>query len=218
MDVVKSLAKQIVDLFYKDAGLAARFSVVSFNATARIRVDWSTDDAEIDAAIDAISPNGDTSISAGLNLAEELFDNARVTATKVVLLLSDGKQDVDLGGSAAAINASQTLRDDGAKVFAWGFGMKIDASALEGVAGDASRVRYASDVSGLSEYIHGLESDVCDFSPPTSPPPPPSLPAAPARHSHLASSSFYVSPIATLSASCPARPRMLLLLWLVFVL
>ena len=46
----------------------------------------------------------------------------------------------------------------------------------------------------------------------------PSLPAAPARHSHLASSSFYVSPIATLSASCPARPRMLLVLWLVFVL
>ena len=60
MDGVKALAKKIVDMFYlSSTDLAARFSVVSFNETATIRVTWSTDDGDIDAAIDAISPDGD---------------------------------------------------------------------------------------------------------------------------------------------------------------
>ena len=116
-----------------------------------------------------------------MKFAQELFDDARDTATKVVLLLSDGTQSPNLGyngllGSAAAMAAGKDLRDDGAKVFAWGFGIKVDASALEGIAGDVSRVRYASNVSGLSQFLNGLEDDVCNFSPPTSPPSPmPSL-------------------------------------------
>ena len=67
---------------------ATRFSVVSFNEAATREMDWSTDDDELDAAIDAISPDGGTSISAGLHLAGERFDDARDTATKVVLLLA----------------------------------------------------------------------------------------------------------------------------------
>ena len=92
MDAAKALAKKIVDQFYlSSTEYAARFAVVSFNETATLRVTWSTDDAEIDAAIDAFSPNGDTSISSGLNLAGELLADARDSATRVVLLLTDGK-------------------------------------------------------------------------------------------------------------------------------
>ena len=87
MDEVKALAKDIVDLFYKGStDLAARFSVVSFNETATIRVTWSTDDGDIDAAIDAISPDGMTSISAGLNLTQELFDDLTLTLTLTLTL------------------------------------------------------------------------------------------------------------------------------------
>ena len=107
MDAAKALAKTLVDKFYlSSTEYAARFSVVSFNETATLRVPWSTDEAELDAAIDAISPDGDTSISNGLNLAGELLGDARDSATRVVLLLTDGKQDDYLGGSAAAISAA----------------------------------------------------------------------------------------------------------------
>jgi Mg-chelatase subunit ChlD len=175
MDGVKALAKEVVDLFSMGStNLAARFSVVSFNETARIRVTWSTEEGNIDAAIDVILSDGDTSISAGLNLAGELFEHARDNATKVVLLFSDGMQDESLGGSAAAIDAADLLKDDGAKVFAWGFG-DVSIGTLKAIASDESKAQFRDDAFQLAEYLISLEADVCNESPPSSPPSPPQL-------------------------------------------
>ena len=174
MDGVKALAKKIMDMFYlSSTDLAARFSVVSFNETATIRVTWSTDDGDIDAAIDGISPDGDTSISSGLNLAQELVEDARDTATKVVLLLSDGKQDDFLGGSDKAIAAAQNVSKVADKVFAWGFGEEVgwvDPSgekvggrdALAKLAGDDSRVQFTDNISQLFDFLAELLADVCN--------------------------------------------------------
>ena len=168
MDVAKALAKKIVDQFYMNStGLTARFSVVSFNETATMRVTWSMDDGEINAAIDAISPDGDTSISDGLNLAGELLGDARASATRVVLLLTDGKQDEYLGGSAKAIAAAQNLRETaGDKVFAWGFGNTAERDTLIAIAGDESRVQFTDDVSELFDYLDTLQANVCNDPPP----------------------------------------------------
>ena len=175
MDGVKALATKLVNLFYTGSnGLATRFSVVSFNETARVRVTWSTEEGNIDAAIDAILPDGNTSISAGLNLAGELLEHARDNATKVVLLLSDGTQDALLGGSAAAIEAADLLKDDGAKVFAWGFG-DVSIGTLKAIASDESKAQFRDDAFQLAEYLISLEADVCNESPPSSPPSPPQL-------------------------------------------
>ena len=189
MDVAKALAKKMVDLFYlSSTDLAARFSVVSFNETATLRETWSTDDAEIDAAIDAISPDGSTSISGGLGLAGEQLSNARGSATKVVLLLSDGEQSDDLGGSAMAINASQDLSRVTDKVFAWGFGDSLQRDTLVAIAGDDSRVRYTNDVSELFDYLAPLLAYVCNDPPPSLPPspsPPPPSPSPQIGRAHV---------------------------------
>ena len=175
MDVAKALAKKIVDMFYlSSTDLAARFSVVCFNETATLHKTWSTDDPQIDAAIDAISPDGKTSISAGLNLAGELLGDARATATKVVLLLSDGEQSVELGGSAAAIAAAQDLKTVGGKVFAWGFGDELERDTLVAIAGDESMAQFTDDVSELFDFLTLLVASVCNDPPPLLPPPPPS--------------------------------------------
>ena len=193
IDGARDLAKKIVRLFYLDStDLAARFSVVSFNETATIRVTWSTDDGDIDAAIDAISPDGKTSISAGLTLAGQLLDNARDNATKIVLLLTDGKQTVKSDGTVcsdeeqtvctdAAIAAAEALREkvfnDGTtvedNVFAWGFGEEVgwvDPSgervggreALARLAGDDSRVQFTDNISQLFDFLDKLLVDVCN--------------------------------------------------------
>merc|ERR1719223_2661568 len=186
MDAAKALAKDIVDRFYLNSTeYAARFSVVSFNETATLREAWSTDDAAIDAAIDAMSADGDTSISNGLNLAGELLGDARDSATRVVLLLTDGKQDEYLGynglfGSDAAIAAGKDIRETvGDKVFAWGFGAKTERDTLIAIAGDEDRVRYTGDVSELFDFLDELLAYVCNDPPPSPSPPPPS-PLAPA--------------------------------------
>ena len=180
MDVAKTLAKNIVDMFYlSSTDLGARFSVVSFNETATLRVTWSTDGAEIGAAIDAISADGKTSICAGLNLAGALLDDARDTATKVALLLTDVKlvkpyntyppSYACLPGQfnpAAAIAAGQDLNSVADKVFAWGFGDRLQRDLLVAIAGDESRVRYTDDVSELFEFLAALLADVCNDPPP----------------------------------------------------
>ena len=187
MDAANALAKKIVGMVYlSSTDLAARFSVVSFNETARMRVPWSTDDGDIDAAIDAISPDGQTSISAGLHLARELLEDARDNATKVVLLLLDGKQSDHLGGSAAAIAAAQDLKTVGGKVFAWGFGDELERDTLVAIAGDESMAQFTDDVSELFDFLTLLVASVCNDPPPLLPPPPPSPLVPPPPPSPLA--------------------------------
>ena len=164
-------------------GLTARFSVVSFNETATMRVTWSMDDGEINAAIDAISPDGPTSISSGFDLTHELLNNARDGADRVVLFLSDGEQTVDKADgktlNQTAIEAAQRVKDLGAKVFAWGFG-DVSVGTLKAIASDDSKVQFMDDVFKLAEYLISLEAEVCNESPPSLPPSPlppsPSLP------------------------------------------
>ena len=180
MDAAKALAKTLVDKFYlSSTEYAARFSVVSFNETATLRVPWSTDEAELDAAIDAISADGKTSICAGLNLAGALLDDARDTATKVALLLTDVKlvkpyntyppSYACLPGQfnpAAAIAAGQDLNTVADKVFAWGFGDRLQRDMLVAIAGDESRVQSVDDPSELFAFLAALLADVCNDPPP----------------------------------------------------
>jgi len=92
---LKTFAKQLVHIFSLGEK-ATRFSVVSFAANATTRVPWSYSEAEINAGIDGISPDGATSISDGFELARELFlEGGRTGAAKIVLFLSDGDQTVD---------------------------------------------------------------------------------------------------------------------------
>jgi hypothetical protein len=180
IDVAKAVAKNITDRVLDS--FVVRFSVISFNETARARLRSSDNAGAIDTAIDALSPDGDTSISDGLNLAGELLGNA-TDIKKVVLLISDGAQDENLGfdgirGSEAAIAAGENLRNDGVEVYAWGFGTKIKRSTLVAIAGNDNRVQFTSNVSGLSGVVTEVE-EFCLISPPPSPssppvPPPPS--------------------------------------------
>ena len=179
---LKALAKQLVSQ-YALGDDKARFGVVSFNASATTRVAWSTDEAEINAGIDEMEADGKTSISAGLEAARQLFNNSRVGATKVVLLVADGEQSEELGGDTAAIEAAMLVKQDDVTVFAWGFG-RATLTTLQQVATDpSSKAVFVTNVAELSNYIANLEAAVCDESPlpdsPTPPSPPPPVPSPP---------------------------------------
>ena len=111
---------------YALGGDNARFSVVSFAENATTRVAWSSDESEINAGIDEMMANGETSISDGLEAAGQLFTDSRPGATKVLLLLSDGQQTVDAAPGKSllrtAIDAATLVKGSGVAVFAWGFG------------------------------------------------------------------------------------------------
>ena len=180
-DKVKAFAKELVHMFSLGED-AARFSVVSFAANATTRVPWSYSEAEINAGIDEISPDGPTSISDGFELARELFlEGGRTGAARIVLFLSDGEQTVDAKVNTTlyqtAVDAANSVKALPATVFAWGFGPSASKATLEAIASEPSQATpstsvLVTDVAALRGHLAGLEDAVCNESPPTSPPPP----------------------------------------------
>ena len=174
----KAFAKRLIREFQLGEDLA-RFAVVSFSGVATTRVSWSSDVAVIDTGIDAMSADGKTSISAGFGAVHQLFTNdARVGASKIVLLLSDGEQSPQFGTSQTAVDSANLVKNDGATVFAWGFA-EVKETTLEQIASDPSKAIFAQDMTELMSYINTLEAAVCDFTPrkpPTPPTPPPPAP------------------------------------------
>eukprot|EP00964_Phaeocystis_antarctica_P032125 scaffold18186_cov45-Phaeocystis_antarctica.AAC.1 len=150
---LKAFAKDLVYMLVYMFSLgpeAARFSVVSFAANATTRVGWSYDASEIDAGIDAISPDGETSISDGFEVARQLLLTPRESldgrdAAKIVLFLSDGEQTVDaapgMTESETAFAAAAIVKSLPATVFAWGFGDEVTLTTLEGIASDPTKAK-----------------------------------------------------------------------------
>ena len=172
---LKAFAKDLVHMFSLGPD-AARFSVVSFAANATTRVPWSYDASEIDAGIDAISPDGETSISDGFEVARELLLTTRESldgrdAAKIVLFLSDGEQTVDAAPDKTeletALAAAATVKSLPATVFAWGFGDQLKLTTLEGIASDPTKANpntvflAADGVAGLRKHLKELEGYVC---------------------------------------------------------
>jgi len=152
---------------------AARFGVVSFNHMATLRVNISHNATEINAGIDEMTASGLTLISSGFDMARQLFaDQARVNATKVALLLSDG-----VGGPGAPA-AAALLKGDNVTVFAWGFG-GANLANLELLATDPSMAVLGTNLTDLASYLAPLQAAVCAEPPPSLPPTPPSPPPPP---------------------------------------
>eukprot|EP00964_Phaeocystis_antarctica_P017680 scaffold9783_cov57-Phaeocystis_antarctica.AAC.1 len=178
---IKAFAKQLVHVFSLGAD-AARFSVVSFAENATL----------IESGIDAISADGETSISDGFALARELFaddgNGSRTNAAKIVLFVSDGEQTVDAADDKTlfqtAVDAAQLVKDLPATVFAWGVGDNVSLATLKAIATSPSDVNavtavLSKDVAGLVDYLAQLEAAVCNESPHASPPPPSPPPPSP---------------------------------------
>ena len=178
MDGLKSFAKRLVNN-YAPGPSAARFSVVSFQSVATTRVGWSTNQVDIDAAIDQMEADGATSISAGFEAAGQLFIASRPGATKIVLLFSDGEQIDDFGGPNMAIASADIVKESGVTVFAWGFGFDVSLGTLQKIATDPRKAISANTIGELSGYLADLEAAVCNVSPSPPPMPPSTSPPSP---------------------------------------
>ena len=167
----KAFAHQLVSMFRPLGIDDARFSVVSFAANATTRVPWSYNESEINDGIDDMTADGQTSISDGFEAVRHLFDriddnDPRENATKVVLLLSDGEQTIDAATNRTllqtAVDAAALVKDQGATVFAWGFGGKVSNVTLRKIATDPSKAILAKDLAELTNTLVLLEAAVCN--------------------------------------------------------
>eukprot|EP00964_Phaeocystis_antarctica_P007860 scaffold4231_cov47-Phaeocystis_antarctica.AAC.1 len=170
----KAFAHKLVSMFRPLGISTSRFSVVSFAENATTRVGWSYDESEINDGIDDMTADGKTSISDGFEAVRHLFDgiddgDTRENAIKVVLLLSDGEQTIDAAtGKTAmqtAIDAAELVKDQGATVFAWGFGKEVSEATLMNISTNG-RAILAQNVSELMEYLDELKAEICSDAQP----------------------------------------------------
>ncbi len=137
----------------------ARYSVVEFARYAETVYPWGENSGALTAAINGLKASGGTNYQAGLRKAIEQLENARPTATTVVVFLSDGqptyylKDDGTVGGSGTA--GSIQITDD-----AW----------TENTLGEAQKLTcsqfYAVGISSTqAAFMENLRDNVKSSSP-----------------------------------------------------
>ncbi|WP_458206066.1 vWA domain-containing protein [Haladaptatus sp. NG-SE-30] len=128
LTALKTAATNFVDNFSSpDEGAA-----ISFASTAGVDQELTTDYSAIKSAISGYSAGGGTDISAGIDAARnELLNgtNATASATKVMVLLSDGQSN-----EAAAKNSASTAKGDGIRIITVALGSGADTTLMEEIA------------------------------------------------------------------------------------
>merc|ERR1711953_972712 len=86
-----------------------------------------------------------------------LFDNAREDATKVLIILTDGKSNDN-----AAFGA-QEARGEDITLFAIGVGNSIEQEELESIADRPEYIFTVEDFEELISTMHTVSNEVCEF-------------------------------------------------------
>jgi len=91
-----------------------------------------------------------------------------------VLFLSDGKQSEEFAAPdktplETAIDAATRVKNQGATVFAWGFGNQVNKTTLMKIASDESKAHLEQSLTKLTSYYNTLP-EVCVASPSNSSP------------------------------------------------
>jgi len=132
LDAAKAAAGAFVDLL--DFG-ADHVAVVAFNRTATRVIDLGGDRERVHTAIGGIATAEGTRIDLGLAAAADaMAAGRRPEALPVVVLLTDGLQNIEKAPNSAVLARADALKAAGVRVFTIGLGDWIDRNLLRLVA------------------------------------------------------------------------------------
>ncbi|XP_070175722.1 uncharacterized protein [Littorina saxatilis] len=120
-----------------DSGLV-RVALITYADVARIRVNWdqSRSQVSLDNMISALNyESGGTETAKALNLASQLFANARRNAVKVLVFITDGKSHDAIDTASAATQLQRSV-DGGLLLLSVGVGDQVDPNELHSIASD----------------------------------------------------------------------------------
>ncbi|MEF8786346.1 MAG: vWA domain-containing protein [Haloarculaceae archaeon] len=165
-DVSGSMSQEIGDLklaannFVDNLSSPDEAAAVSFNSSASVDQELTTNYQAVKDAINNYSAGGGTDIAAGLDAGRiELLTgtNATAGASKVLILLGDG-------GSAAgpAITAANTAKNAGIRIFTIALGSGADTQLLEAIASSPDDAFVAPDAADLDTVYAEIAQIVLD--------------------------------------------------------
>ena len=134
--------KQAVTPFANNLGSNVQLALVSYSTNSTLDVGLTTDHNSVATAALDLEPDGYTDIGGAIYTArDELLNNGRAGAPKVIILISDGVPNAANGGyvgSSAgrthALNATQNAADNGIMIFSIAYGDSADHPLMQQIA------------------------------------------------------------------------------------
>ena len=143
-------AKEALDQFLSDLTGGAELALVQFESSARTLVDLTTSINTMKDAVDGLSGNGGTDITAGIREGTAALDSANGVRTMIVM--TDGQSDVDL-------NVVQAAVDQGITIFTIGFG-SVNDELLQTIAdmsgGQYLRADSSTELMNVYSSLRGI--------------------------------------------------------------
>ncbi len=160
LDAAKDAARAFADLLRLPSD---RVGVVAFNRTAERAVGLTGDAERVRAALrDLVSSEG-TRIDLGLAVAADVLAERRPGTLPVVVLLTDGLQNVDQAPNAAVLARAAELKATGVRVYTIGLGGAIDRDLLRAAASSADHYRESPTTDDLARiYAEISERLACE--------------------------------------------------------
>jgi predicted ribosomally synthesized peptide with SipW-like signal peptide len=134
-------------------------ALASFSSDATLDQELTTDKSVVKNAINSLNSGGGTDIGSGVNLAhEELINgtNARDNATKVMVVLSDGKSSGD------PVAASDAAKQDGIRLVTIALGSGADEALLEEMASSDEDAYVAPNATTLTSVFEDISQTICE--------------------------------------------------------
>ena len=168
---------------FSTSAASARFAVVTFSNTANLRVDLSDDRDSVLAAIESLPwPAGGTAISSGMQDALSVLESpgVRANADRIMILITDGKQNSEYGGDNAAIEQAGRVKAQGVQLYSLGIGDSDRATVRAMASSPSDQYSYfGAGIRDLRDHFVGSYSFCNVLSSPRGPPSPPLSPAPP---------------------------------------
>ena len=202
LEYMQTFARELV-LQFQVSSQQARIGIVTFADNHTVHIGLSEErDRVVDAIYNLTVPDGGTSITSGLLAAKSILESSyndggpRAGVPRVIMILTDGRQNDYLGGDAAAIQTAVGVKAAGIQIYSLGFGT-ADAATITAMAStpDSQFAYFGASLQTVSDQLAGSfctlvasprEPPIPPMSPsppsapsPSAPPPPPPSPPEP---------------------------------------
>jgi uncharacterized protein YkwD/Mg-chelatase subunit ChlD len=159
LDGAREAAKVFVDQVDLET---ERIGVVQFEGSASLLHPLDDDAAAIKAAIDTLSGQNSTAIHAGLVEAHRELTGSRhrTQASRVIVLLSDGRSDAN-----AALEAAEAAKTDGIRIVTIGLGSDADQDLLRSLASTPQDYYFAPETAQLADIYRSVAQTIQEYAP-----------------------------------------------------
>lgn len=158
-------AKTALNTFINALSEKDRVALVKFSSSATTLCSLTQDKTEVAGYVSSLSASGQTSMYKGFTYALDLLtDDSETYGYKMIIILSDGKDEPSTTYSAYYADLVQRAKDNNIVVYTVGAGTRVDTSILTQIANNTGGAYYAATVtSGITDAFKEIQADTIDL-------------------------------------------------------